>query len=202
MVMQNVNGKSYNEAALPFRMLDYRVQGFRTHGVFPRQILLCAGDAPLRMESGMHGDRLSFSYEPVDVRDLDGEALLGSPQGTEREVAFRQLTKLAGLRQLGGFVNEEAKAMPVLSDIMEHDLLRPAIRQGIEQGREPGLQQGRREVALSFLTRLINRRFGSVPENIAAQLQTCPTEEVRHLVDRTLDAQSVDDILVSSNVPK
>jgi hypothetical protein len=40
--------------------------------------------------------------------------------------------------------------MPILDDIMDHDLLGPAIRQGREAGREEGREEGRREEGLAF----------------------------------------------------
>ena len=45
--------------------------------------------------------------------------------------------------------------MPILDDIMDHDLLGPAIRQGIEQGKRQGIQE--------ILRRQIDKRFGDLP---------------------------------------
>ena len=151
---------------------------------------------------------------------LDGETLLASPEvsdkilailtrlrdrygavrlilgkvaaleGAERELAFRQLTILAGLRQLGKYVDQEAKTMPVLTDIMEHDLLGPAIRQGMEEG----FQRGRREEALELLESLMTKRFGSVPVDVTVRLAKCSEGELRGLVMRTLDVKSIEDL--------
>ena len=77
--------QSQNDATMPFRMLEYRVQAFRAFGSFPRQIVLYVGDAPMRMDAGLTVDRLQSRYELVDVRDLDAGRRDASGQpGSER----------------------------------------------------------------------------------------------------------------------
>jgi len=50
--------------------------------------------------------------------------------------------------------------MPILNDIMDHGIIGPAIRQGLEKGREEGVQQGE----LAILRRQLSKRFGSLPK--------------------------------------
>ncbi len=73
-------------------------------------------------------------------RILERVAKLG--KGPALDAAFSKLMILAGIRKLGDVVQQEAKTMPILNDIMDHDVIGPAIRQGIEQGLQQGLQQG------------------------------------------------------------
>jgi hypothetical protein len=62
---------------------------------------------------------------------------------------------LAGLRKLGESVRAEIKHMPILDDIMDHDVLGPAIREGMQKGRQEG--------ELTILRRLLTKRFGDLP---------------------------------------
>ena len=120
--------QSTNDPKMALRMMDYWVQVCRLYERFPRQILLYVGDADMRMESGLAAPNVSFGYEAVDIRDLDGDKLLESAdtgdnviavlahlkdrleavrsilariaglEPAKRDLAFKQLVMLAGLR--------------------------------------------------------------------------------------------------------
>lgn len=122
-------------------------------GRFPRQVLLYLGEPPLRMQSELCGPGMSFRYDLVDIRSLDGERLLESPsvgdnvigilarlrdhRGAIRKTvqriaklpsgaqssAFEQLLILAGLRLLENLVEEEARHMPIQVNILENRVL-------------------------------------------------------------------------------
>ena len=87
--------------------------------------------------------------------------------------------------------------MPILDDIMEHDVIGPAIRQGIQQGLNQGLdqgiQQGRREEILKVLRGLIAKRFGPLPSWAEERLTRLPIDALEQLSLRILDTQSVDE---------
>jgi len=72
--------QSGNDAAMPFRMIEYCLGVQRLFGQFPRQILVYVGEAPMCMESKLSGPDLSFEYRLIDIRTLDGERLLESEQ--------------------------------------------------------------------------------------------------------------------------
>jgi flagellar biosynthesis/type III secretory pathway protein FliH len=56
--------------------------------------------------------------------------------------------------------------MPILNDILDHEVVGPAIREGLQKGLEQGLQQGRQDI----LRRILEKRFGSLPNAAAIQL--------------------------------
>lgn len=116
-------------------------------------------------------------------------------QPPERETAFKQLLFLSGLRRLEEFVTEEARKMPILNDIMEHRVIGPAIRQGLDQGRQEGRQEGKHEEAVAMLRRLIVKRFGAIPDWAAEQLGTKSTPELEDLSVRIFDARDVEDLI-------
>ena len=174
------------------------------------------------------GDFLA-RYRLIDIRELDGEALrasedlgdnmiailtrlrdhrvairdivakiAGLPE-SERHVTLQQLVVLAGLRRLAQTVNEEVQKMPLIIDLMENDLLGPAIRKGIEEGLAQGLEKGREEGRAAgeqlLLRRLIEKRFGPLPDWAGAKLASLSVAEIEPLAERMFDAASLDSLL-------
>ena len=92
--------------------------------------------------------------------------------------------------------------MPILDDIMDHDVIGPAIRRGLEQGMEQGLEkglekgreQGTRTEALAYTRRLLSRRFGTLPTAIEDRLSKLSTIELEDLGVRLLDATALSDL--------
>ena len=70
--------QSTNDGRIDLRMAEYALGTYRLSGKFPRQIVLYVGEAPLAMPSELRGPRVWIGYELVDIRELDGEALLAS----------------------------------------------------------------------------------------------------------------------------
>jgi predicted transposase YdaD len=89
--------------------------------------------------------------------------------------------------------------MPVYIDILENEILGPAFRSGLEKGLEEGKAEGKLEGKLEgelqILRRLIERRFGPVPEWANDQLAARPVGELEELSVRVLDAISIEDLL-------
>jgi hypothetical protein len=61
----------------------------------------------------------------------------------------------------------------------------------IAQGRVEGRVEGRAELML----RLLNRRFGSVPYDVAARIRAAGIDELDRFADRVLDASAPADVL-------
>jgi predicted transposase YdaD len=213
--------QSTNDSDMPLRMAEYSLAIYRQFRRFPEQLVLYVGRAPLAMAGKLEGHSLAFQFRVVDIRELDGTWLLasGNPEEnviavlmrlgdrraavrrilerisesapTQREVALRDLTILAGFRCLGVIIEEETKTMPILDDIMDHDLLGPVLRRGLEQGLEQGRVEGEQAVVL----RLIEKRFGSVPFWAQRRLQAMSAPEVEETAVRLLDAPSLEDLL-------
>jgi hypothetical protein len=111
-------------------------------------------------------------------------------EGGRRDEAVNKLMILAGLPKLGDMVRAELKNMPILDDIMDHDVLGPAIRQGLQQGIQKGLQQGE----LTILRRQLSARFGDLPAWIDERLANSSTSELEDLSVRLFDAKSLDQL--------
>ncbi len=217
--------QSTNDTGMPLRMAEYALGVFRQFSRFPRQIALYVGESDLRMETRLSGPGLAFEYELIDARDLDGHLLLESAglsdnvlavltrlrdrqsavreiirkvsdaESQSRDLYLEALLILAGLRGLEELVQEEARKMPILNDILEHKVLGREFKKGREQGLEQGLEQGRQGEALRVLQRLIERRFGAIPSWVEQQLISLPAAELEDLSVRLLDAVSLEDLL-------
>ncbi len=222
--LAGVELQSTNDPKLPLRMAEYAVRTYRRYEVFPRQYVLYVGNEPLRMPSELAGPDFFCRYTIIDVRTLDEEALLNSPfdsdnilailtnhrdrretirrilqriatlEGGGRDDAFKKLMILAGLRKLGDTITAEVKHMPILDDIMDHDVLGPAIRQGIQQGMQEGMQAGVQKGELTILRRLLGRRFGNLPPSFDERLSNLSSSELEDLSVRLFDAKSLDEL--------
>ena len=201
--------QSGHDPDMPLRMAEYCLSVFRLFKRFPRQVLLYVGEAPLRMASELRGDDVSFRYRAIDIRELDGERLLESEGvgdnviailarlrdhkdavrriveriaglvPVERETALGQLIILAGLRQLEETVEQEARKMPILNDLLDNKVLGREFKRG----------------ELTVLRRQIEKRFGAIPSWAEERLVDRSAADLEELSVRVLDAQSIEDLL-------
>jgi Domain of unknown function (DUF4351) len=63
-------------------------------------------------------------------------------------------------------------------------------KEGHKEGRKEGLEEGER----AALLRLLERRFGALPEALTARVADASTNEIESWLDRVLDASSLDDV--------
>ena len=209
--------QSTNDPTMPWRMLDYYSLLHQHYGQAPQQQVLYVGEAPLALASHIAVATLSFHYEVIDIRTLDGERLLASAvlednllallcgSDNPRLVVQRLLQRigdlprparsdavvalliLAELRRLQALVLEETKQMPITIDIMENPFLREAFEKGQLEGRQAG------ESAL--LGRLLEQRFGPLPAWARQQIEAADTATLEVWGVRLLDATSLEDVL-------
>ncbi len=173
-----------------------------------------------------------FSYELVDARNLESAPLLASDQVQEnvlailtrladplrairlileriatadestRRTLLAQFLILSGLRSLAQQVEEEAHRMPILDDILDHEVIGPAIRKGLAEGRSKGRAEGRSEGRAEgrsegrqeIVLRLLERRFGSLSPSTRDRLFTLSADELDDLAVRILDALSLESL--------
>jgi len=217
----HVELQSGNDASMPLRMAEYCLGVFRLFGRFPRQIVLYVGEADLKMAGELRGPDVLFQYRLIDIRSLDGNRLLQSPEvgdniiailarlrdhegavrqiveriaglaAAERETALAQLFILAGLRRLAKTVVREAQKMPIRISILEHDVLGPLYKKGVREGRKEGRQEGE----LTVLRLLIEKRFGTLPVWASEKLAALSAPELEDLSMRVLDVKTVEELL-------
>jgi hypothetical protein len=84
----------------------------------------------------------------------------------------------------------EVKHMPILNDIMDHDLLGPIFREGKQEGLQEGLQKGE----LAILRRQLAKRFGTPPAWVDERLAKLSTAKLEDLSLRLFDTQSIEEL--------
>ena len=67
-------------------------------------------------------------------------------------------------------------------------------QEGVTLGRQEGLAQGQRKEALSFVLRLLRRRFGTVPEETQERLATLDVSELEELGEAILDFNDFNEV--------
>jgi predicted transposase YdaD len=83
--------------------------------------------------------------------------------------------------------------MPILNDIMDHQVIGPAFRQGREEGRQEGRQEGREEKGREILRLQLEKRFGSLPQWASSRLANLSEPEVMELAIQILDLPTLED---------
>jgi predicted transposase YdaD len=217
--------QSTNQSGMARRMLEYAVDIDRRFGRFPEQIVLYVGNAPMRMKKRLVAPWGTFRYRLIDIRELDGEPLLASGRlednviailmrlSDEREAvrqilarirvaepaelgtALEELTILAGLRKLGEVIRREIEQMPILDKLIDHDLLGPILRKGIRQGRKEGKREGKLLGQRLVIGRLIEKRFGPVPEWAKQRIESLSASDLEPVELRLLDARTLEELL-------
>jgi len=209
--------QSTNDATIARRMAEYYLKIDHRFARFATQVVLYVGQAPLAMPAEYRSPKMRHSFRMADVRELDGARLLRSPRigdniiavltrlpdsrrtvhevleriaGLEegaRQTALDRLAIVAGLRKLGQVIKEESERMPILDDILDHDLLGPEFRKGELKGRVEGEQ--------NLLRLQITKRFGTIPAWAEDRLAGLTSPELEALGLRLLEARSLEDLL-------
>jgi hypothetical protein len=199
--------QSTNDPTMADRMADYSRAIYREVGVYPRQFVLYVGVAKMRMPTRLTGPFRSFRYTLVDIRRFDGEQLLNSPfladnivailaswqnhvepvrrifqviaslDQPARDVALKQLFIVSGLRRIGAIIEKEASNVPILDDILDHDVIGREFKKG----------------ELAILTEILKDRFGPLPDWAVERLSKYHPRELLKLSVRVLKAKSLED---------
>jgi hypothetical protein len=84
--------QSTNDPQVPLRMAEYSLGVYRKFQRFPRQIVLYAGEAGMRIPTELAGRDHVCRYTLIDIRTLDSEPLLNSVLPADHVIAI--LTRL------------------------------------------------------------------------------------------------------------
>jgi hypothetical protein len=185
-----------NDTQMPFRMLEYAVALQRSLGQPVEQTVLYVGRGPLTMPASYQGPRTRHDYTILNLREMDGTPLLESDDWTDNEwalltrtepeavmrVVLAKLDKLTGSEQqeaassfvlLGGILGLETEIARRIRDemsidVMENQVLGPAIRKGLEQGRQEGIAYA--------LQAVLKAHFGPLPPWALTKITAAPFE--------------------------
>jgi hypothetical protein len=117
-----------------------------------------------------------------------GRWLLGNWVETYLQLDDRESAEYERLRSLE--VNREVEAMEMTwAERMEVEYTRKGVEQGVERGLE---------MLRQVLLRLLNRRFGAVPETVQRKVEAIDSmESLSNLAEKVLEVRSIDDMGLS-----
>ena len=213
-----------NDLQMAVRMLEYGVCILRREERFPRQVALYVGNDKMRMPDRIEAEGLSFRYRLIDIRDLDGAALLASDELSDnllavlgrlddrmdairrilakivrlepgkRHDAFLRLLLTCGMRGLEEEANEEWKKMAFSFRIEDNKVLGPMIRELVEKRGEKAKEEGLEQGKKELVRRLIEKRFCPLPAWAEERLNGSSPGEIEDLGLRLLDARSLEEL--------
>jgi predicted transposase YdaD len=196
---------------IPFRMLDYSVRLKRQYQCSVMQVVIFLQESTNEIaftevyqdDTTIHRYRAIRLWEQDSSLFLDNPALLplapltrtDSPQGLLQRVAER-IARIDDNQQRQNL----AGCTEVLAGLrFEKEIIRQFLRE--EMMRESVIYQdiwekSRKQEAFSFLTRLLNRRLGSLEESIMEKMRVLSVEQLEDLGEALLDFSETLDLVV------
>lgn len=89
---------------------------------------------------------------------------------------------------------QEIEAMLGLSELKQTRVYQEALAEGRQEGREEGRQEGRRQEGRSLILRLVQRRFGDLPQTTIRQINMLSLEQLEALGEALLDFAEMADL--------
>ena len=115
-----------------------------------------------------------------------------------RADALVKLTALSGLRELDEVVYQEINRMPITVNLMENAVFRNLYRKGEAEGEAKGEARGEalgaKRGGIALLRRLLERKFGPLPEWVLQTLETADFDSLPVWGERVLNAQSLEEV--------
>ncbi len=213
--------RPYSDPPIAFRMLDYYVRLKRQYSCSINQVVIflqqTASEQVFVSEytdaNTRHGYRVIRLWEQDPALLLSVPGLLPlatlSQTNSPRTLLEQIATQIATIEE----PNQQADLLActqVLAGLrFEKDLIRQLFRKetmrgsviyqeiredGLLEGRQLGLIEGRKDEALSLLSRLLIRRIGSIAPETREQIQTLSVEELEDLGEALLDFSSASDL--------
>ena len=119
---------------------------------------------------------------------------------------YANLTDNERERYMGQYPEENRVMAGIVQTAREEGIRRgleqgieQGIERGIERGIEQGLRRGRVDGERAVLERLLRRRFGPLSPEVAARLGEAAESDIETWAEKTLDADTLDDVFDSSH---
>ncbi|MEG4166173.1 MULTISPECIES: Rpn family recombination-promoting nuclease/putative transposase [unclassified Microcoleus] len=213
--------RPYSDPPIAFRMLDYYVRLKRQYSCSINQVVIflqqTASEQVFVSEytdtNTRHGYRVIRLWEQDPALLLSVPGLLplatlsqtNSPRTLLEQIATQiatieeptqQADLLACTQVLAGLRFEKNLIRQLFrKETMRGSVIYQEIREdGLLEGRQLGLLEGRKDEALSFLTRQLTRRIGAIASETREQIQTLSVEELEDLGEALLDFSSASDL--------
>lgn len=213
--------RPYSDPPIAFRMLDYYVRLKRQYSCSINQVVIFLQQTASEQVfvSEYTDANTRHSYRVIRLWEQDPALLLSVPgllplatlsqTNSPRTLLEQIATQIATIEE----PNQQADLLActqVLAGLrFEKNLIRQLFRKetmrgsviyqeiredGLLEGRQLGLLEGRKDEALSFLTRQLTRRIGSIAPETREQIQTLSVEELEDLGEALLDFSEASDL--------
>lgn len=108
------------------------------------------------------------------------------------------LGELAGLRNLNPLLEQEKQQM-AFSISLEHNLFAKEFysqgeKLGLNKGEKIGLQKGEKIGEIKMLSKMLEKRFGTLPPKIQEKITTASLEQLEKWTDRLFEAKNLEDL--------
>ncbi len=155
--------QSSNDTTMPWRMLEYYSLIYQQFNQVPLQLVLYLGYAPLTMKATIQTEKLNFSYQVKDIREIDCQPLMSSDiigdnllsllckngatvenlrkilqaiqklPKAARQDALVQVLLLSQLRKVQVVLQQEIEKMPIQMDLREHPYFQEILKKEVQQ---------------------------------------------------------------------
>ena len=213
--------RPYSDPPIAFRMLDYYVRLKRQYSCSINQVVIflqqTASEQVFVSEytdaNTRHGYRVIRLWEQDPALLLSVPGLLPlatlSQTNSPRTLLEQIATQIATIQEPTQQADLLACTQVLAGLRFEKDLIRQLFRKetmrgsviyqeiredGLIEGRQLGLLEGRKDEALSFLTRQLTRRIGAIAPETREQIQTLSVEELEDLGEALLDFSEASDL--------
>lgn len=209
--------RPYSDPPIAFRMLDYYVRLKRQYSCAINQVVIflqqTASEQVFVSEytdtNTRHGYRVIRLWEQDPALLLSVPGLLPlatlSQTNSPRTLLEQIATQIATIEEPTQQADLLACTQVLAGLRFEKDLIRQLFRKETmrgsviyqeirEDGLLEGLKEGRKNEALSFVTRQLTRRIGSIAPETTEQIQTLSVEELEDLGEALLDFSEASDL--------
>jgi len=208
--------QSRNWRKMPLRMIEYGAAILRRYDRYPLQVVIYAGNEPLRMPTVLHTPGFEFRFEIVDLRALDGNPLLASDnlsdnllallmsvddktaairtilrriyrlKPEERLDANTRLLLTCELRNLSEVAKGELANMSRVFNPETNPVVGPYVRRALSEGRVEG--------SARTLRSLIEAKFGALPSWVEERLESATPRQLDAITRKFLEAETLENL--------
>jgi predicted transposase/invertase (TIGR01784 family) len=213
--------RPYSDPPIAFRMLDYYVRLKRQYSCAINQVVIFLQQTASEQVfvSEYTDANTGHSYKVIRLWEQDPALLLSVPgllplatlsqTNSPRTLLEQIATQIATIEEPTQQADLLACTQVLAGLRFEKDLIRQLFRKetmrgsviyqeiredGLLEGRQLGLLEGRKDEALSLLTRLLIRRIGPIAPQTTEQIQTLSVEELEDLGEALLDFSEASDL--------
>ena len=168
------------------------------------QVVIYAGDSPLKMANGIKRGRLTYGFDIVNLQQVAANTFLESAGDNEcsppsATVMATIRTILASWKHLSAKdIRDKLANLSILSQLRKHDTIvkeKSAIMPIEIDIRENAFVKWGEEIGeAKLLTKILERRFGPLPEDVRARISTANAETIETWAENLDSARTLPDI--------